>query len=688
MEETEIDANDIISLVQQARKANATLSRNDLAWQLGVADELDFVQGIYKAYKRTKDNSLMEIRTNDGGSSLIDSATPMMQSLDGDYGELGNAASVTSRKMQESLNTASESASQVDKILTGCAEGTANIFDYLKGQGRAKDINNEASQLQDRLRRLVTDYGTLVELIRTLSGDFVMLRNQVEVTYRKFAAILVDVYGERVKQIQPELFDFDSIQFLDAEQMLQGILEGLDNIIGQSETTAKTIGSSFRSTADSVINRFSRSKDTTKSVILGALDAFDHYSTAASMTNELERSYSALRESVAKSVGDIETDILRIGQMGATLNSVFIPHALLLCRYANDLMDEELRKLIDAMYGQPEASKLNERRNELLSDYLALHLSIADHLANARICKGNAEQLVPQIDELRAKFDADNARWTEGDRDFNEGYAKRLKERIDKIYRVEAQCGISFNAGADHEKMAGKDMAKLDETRRMLAENSSQMAGQLTLSDANYATLARHLADILRLLMQAKSILQSGFGDDLLAPSFLQPAVTLPELSAKMQDRISNFISEQTAELKVETASQVIEGPDGRQTPRELTQKELDEAEIDSRTNQSLDNAAELIRSSVILSYQLAKEQLAVEDYKRQMALNRQKFASAMAKVGNRAALIRTAAHKAGTAADSKAIKDALLLLTDIDPETVSDEKMVSFVKGNGTITI
>lgn len=203
MEKTGIDANDIISLVQQARKANATLSRNDLAWQLGVADELDFVQGIYKAYKRTKDNALMAIRTNDGGSSLIDSATPMMQALDGDYGELVNAASVTSRKMEESLNTATESASQVDKILTGCAEGTANIFDYLKGQGRAKDINNEASQLQDRLRRLVTDYGTLVELIRTLSGDFVMLRNQVEVTYRKFAAILVDVYGERVKQIDP-----------------------------------------------------------------------------------------------------------------------------------------------------------------------------------------------------------------------------------------------------------------------------------------------------------------------------------------------------------------------------------------------------------------------------------------------------------------------------------------------------
>lgn len=148
-----------------------------------------------------------------------------------------------------------------------------------------------------------------------------------------------------------------------------------------------------------------------------------------------------------------------------------------------------------------------------------------------------------------------------------------------------------------------------------------------------------------------------------------------------MQDRISNFISEQTAELKVETASPMIEGADGQLTPRELTQKELDEAEIDSRTNQSLDNAAELIRSSVILSYQLAKEQLAVEGYKRQMALNRQKFASAMAKVGDRAALIRTVA-------DDKAIKDALLLLTDIDPETVSDEKMTSFVKGNGTITI
>lgn len=687
-ENKEIDPGEIVNIARQAAKEYNFFTRNDLAWQLGVPDDVNLMRGIFKAYEQTKDPSLRKLAANDGEANLMETATPMMLAESGDLAKLGEEAAHGSQLVKGGVDAASKSFSKVQGILENGVAGSSGLGDFLMGQGRAVDIQNEAAQLQDGFRGLVADYTSLVDQIRSLSGDFVLLRGQVEVTYRKFAAILIDVYGDRVRQIEPALFDFDAIEYLDTDQMLQEVLAGLDNIVSSGGAAIQAIGDSFRNTANTALNRMAKSKDTGTAIGMGLFDAFDHYSKAATVTNELERDYSRLREKVCKRVGDIGSDAMRIEQMRATLDSVFIPHALLLCRYADRLMDKEFARLLDTMYGQPAAAKLREDRDELLRSYLSLQYSIADHIVNADLCRRDGASILPVVDELQARLDADNEKWTGGDSEYNANYAKTLKKRATKLYKAKAQMEIRLNAGAEHDQMATQDLKRLDDVRAKLAANSSQMSGKATLSDADYAAMGRHLADILRLLKQAKDILQSGFGEDMLHPALLTEAVTLPELSGEMQAKIHGFITKKVDSLKTQPPTEMIEGPDGQPEPRELTPEEQSDAEMDARMNEALDSAAALIHSSVMLGYQLAKEQVTISDYKRQMAANRALFEKAMGSVNDRAALIGAVARKAAESDDDKTVKDALLLLTDIDPETVSDEKMTDFVKGNGTITI
>lgn len=691
MAKKEISTDDIVSIARQAGNVYNFFTRNDMAWQLEVPDDSELVRSIHKAYELTKDPALKKLVSNDGIANLMDNTMALILAEDGKFSDLNEIASITSLEVKDKVKAVTKSINKVNSIIKNGGNGDSDFSDFLKGQVRAKDIKSDAMQLQQDSQVLVEGYTNLVDQIRALSDDFVLLRNQVEVTYRKFASILIDVYGDRVQQIQPELFDFNSIEYLDSEHMLQDILMGLENIIGAGDSTVQAIGDSFSNTTRTISDNFLNTKDTSTAIGMSLFDAFDHYSKAATMTNEFERSYSVFRQNLSKTVGDIGSDTMRISRIGSTINSVFIPHALLFIRYANGLMDKEFCKLLDSMYGQPATAELKAKRDELLKSYLELQNSISDHEVNADLCRRNSNSVIPEVQKLQAKLDTDKAgfKGADGDEEFNKGYIDRLKRRAHELYQAMAQMNIYRGAENQHYQMAESDRKKLAKTKRLLAENASQMTGKLSITEADYATMARHLRDIICLLKQAKDILQSGFGDDLVKPAYLTEAVTMPEISAEMEGKINNFIHQKFATLNGEPSQpEMIEGPDGQLVARELTPEEQSEAEMDARMGAALESAAELVHSSVMLGYQLAREQVAIADYKRQMAANKALFEAEMEKVNNRAALIEAVTRKAAEAGDDKTVKDAILLLTEIDPESVSDEKMIDFVKGNGTITI
>ena len=56
------------------------------------------------------------------------------------------------------------------------------------------------------------------------------MRGQICTLYRQYAMTLTDAFGDSIKAISPDLFDFDSIEWLDVQGMLQNVKLDYDRI--------------------------------------------------------------------------------------------------------------------------------------------------------------------------------------------------------------------------------------------------------------------------------------------------------------------------------------------------------------------------------------------------------------------------------------------------------------------------
>ena len=68
---------------------------------------------------------------------------------------------------------------------------------------------------------MVGTYHEGEDTVRRNIADFTTLRTDIGTTYQEFAMQLIDIYGDNIKAVAPNLFDFNQVQFLDVDSMLK-----------------------------------------------------------------------------------------------------------------------------------------------------------------------------------------------------------------------------------------------------------------------------------------------------------------------------------------------------------------------------------------------------------------------------------------------------------------------------------
>lgn len=92
---------------------------------------------------------------------------------------------------------------------------------------------------------MIETYNNAKHQVKSIIADFVSLRTQICDVYRKFSSLLIDTLGDGIKAKHPDLFDFDSIEWLDVKGMMKNVKLDYDMISEKCQVLISSIQEDF-----------------------------------------------------------------------------------------------------------------------------------------------------------------------------------------------------------------------------------------------------------------------------------------------------------------------------------------------------------------------------------------------------------------------------------------------------------
>ena len=181
-----------------------------------------------------------------------------------------------------------------------------DLLGTIVGTKGVTEVRKETSALFDCYSQLIGNYDGARDSVKVLIADFVTLRSHVCDIYRRYALVLIDAFGDSVKAIAPQLFDFDSIEWLDTQQMTQQMLQNVkldyDQITEHCSILMSSISESFSQSLKQASNSYRSAGSKQAGLLLAGLNMVSHYIDASSRTTELKGELLTLKNSVKHDV--------------------------------------------------------------------------------------------------------------------------------------------------------------------------------------------------------------------------------------------------------------------------------------------------------------------------------------------------------------------------------------------------
>jgi hypothetical protein len=697
METKEIN-NKISELAQKLQASNSQMTRSDLAWELkdfGInSDSPEISRLVWDCYQQTGDKAIAECFINNSHSNTIIEEYRIPALLDA--GQNGDIFGHIDSRLKQSNDILSALSNLVDDDTKMKLIDTASsVIGTLSGTEAITRIQGEAQQVFAKYSQLADAYTNAKDSIRTLTGDFSELRQSTAETFRKYALALTDIFGDRIKATMPEMFDFDSIQFLDIDAMVKSVQLGYNSIYGKCGELAGEVSESFSKTISRSATQFGAQSDKTVGLIVAGLNMVAHYIKTGQYSASLRRDLAELRASIAHDVATIRTDEIRLVEIYKTLNDVFIPKAELFAKSAPQVFDEDFENLTNAIYSTPEARSMKVERDGILSKMRSLERRIYDAKMSLNYYKGHVSDSQQTLESLKEQYEKAKSTKPEPPSSignvFSLGNAKKNYNR--EIYEWSQNCqplistyeSLIIDVKVDSDEIESQTKileectAEYEQLKRRQQQLSDSLSAIVTSSPKIRTRVAAHLDDIIKLLHLAKEISSSKL-DQRLVETIKVSRYKDIELPENLSKALSEFKEKITNDIKFTT--QDAHNITSKGTPQEVVDK------IAADGNDALQKGIEICNQLAQLETMKLNYKLSEEHYNKEFEKIKGIFAENIAKLDNQAEIIREIARKINTAENNSELKKGLISLLDNQNAGFSDADWDDFIAGKKTIEI
>lgn len=712
----------IKSIADELCSDGKTFLRADLAYELkkyGVAGDSSEVGSlVYDAYCFYGNDSNISLAfvTNNARTTIV-ADYKLNHCLE--QGDMADALAIAENELQATENSLDKLQDMIALNLgAALAKGSSKAADWLTGTSGVKEVRGKASVMFDRYAKLVEAYRYACDSVRANISDFTSLRSDIEATYREYALRLIDLYGDSIKMVSPELFDFNQVEFLDVDQMLRQIELEYSKIQDKCGVLIAEIADSFRTSLQGSMTAYRSAAGSSKTLglAMAGLGMLDHYMVSSEKANRLRGDLQQLQTSVKHDATRIKADMGRLTVIYKTLNDIVIPKSNVYLRFASQLMDSDFRSMTDALYGEASVRPLEEERRELLRQMRSAEMEMNDHLQNIDVYQSLVGELTTTLEAKRPSYQ--DAKRRKPSKPFfllnwlTLGTARRNYYR--NYSEWDAVCtplirefdNMQVDLKLDREELLShQEAAKATKSEHArLDAVSREIRSKVVCSDELKLKMLTHLRDVVAMLKLGREIAESRLDEKLLHSVDIADFKETAKLPADVEQNLSEFTNLLADHLHADRRMAVrlldgveqvagdvdnrLYGPTSRQEaqPPTYIDEELDM--VEAKAEEVLQRGVALLDSVAQLKLQQLNGRIAAAAYDEQLDHYKEIFKGYLDRIDDKSAYLRQVFRRINLADNEEERKQAMEMLSDISGYTLSMQDFSDFMNGNKQIEL
>ena len=714
----------IKTIADELCKENKTYLRADLAFELkkyGIAsDSSEVSKLVFDAYRYFHDNGNIAIAfvSNNSRTTLV-AEYKLNDSLE--QGNKEEALKIAETELALSSSALEQLKEQVELNLNlVLAKGTSKMADIVMGTNGVKDVRSKASTMFDKYTKMVEAYHYAEDSVRGNIEDFTSLRSDIGTVYRDYALKLIDIYGDSIKMVSPDLFDFKRIEWLDVDEMLKYVELEYNKLTEKCAALIGEISVSFRTSFQGSLQAYKSLSNGNKSLglAMAGLTMLEHYMGASERANRLKSDLSVFQMSVKHDATRIKADMGRLLVICKTLNDVVIPKANVFLRYGEKLLVSDLKAILDVLYADETIRPLEEQRKCLFQQMKALDIEMNDHLQNIDVYTSLINDITATLESKQGSYMEAKAK--KPSKPFflvnwitfgmaNKNYYRDFAEwnavcfplvREYESYQVDLKLDKEELESHREEQIRIKnEYAKLSSE---LDKVSKEIRSKIVCSDDLKLKMLKHLRDMVAMLKLGREIMESKIDEKLVHTVDIPDYREAAKLSADVEQNLSLFSGMLADNLHADKDMaknlldgveaytkdhKKIEGKTAQQNkPAEYSEEDL--AQLTGAMEQSLQKGIALFDSFAKLKAQQLSGSLASAAYNKELKKHADEFKREMAKIDNKSAYLREVFKRINLAGSEVERKQAMELMSDLSGFSLSEQEFTEFINGKKQIEL
>ena len=671
-------------------KEGGVYTRADLAFDLEAygfgRDSMALNILVWEAYKYYKDDKVIRrvFMDNRNLDSLADlgGMEDMMDNRD---------TEALFPVLYDRLQRGEDSLDALNSSVSGAAGGgntsvSTGLMNAVVGTKGVTAVQQQASDIFSRYSSMIGSYHDARNVVSSLISDFTMLRAGICDIYRRYSAMLVDVFGESIKTVDPKLFDFDRMEWLDTHGMMQNVKLEYDKVVDKCKLLVGSISDSFRQSLGQSAGAYRAAGGRSTGLVVAGLNMFMHYAGAAQKTAELEQDLLRLKNIVKHDVTVIKGDMSRLTVIYKTMNDVFVPSSNAFFKDAGRVISSEWVQLEQVLYGRSEARKLKRERDEILQEMKELEVEMTDETSliefySQRIAENQAvlESVKPQYDTAMAtrpsrpsglanvlslgssgkKYNRDIYEWDQNSRPV-----------IDRYNDVVPDIKLDTDEHRQLKSSFEKNRMKYRKLRSRLSRINASMLKEVSADRDVQMSLLPHVESIIRLLRLGRQIAESGLDEKLMKKvSVKDISIDLPE---DVRENVHTFVDAFREGLVADATC----GDDP------------DVAMVGKAEDGAVQAALGIVQSYMDLALMEKQSAIATEEYDKELSRLQKSFRRYLPALDRQAERLLESLRKINTAENHEELKAGLLSLAGEDSSVFQGNDWDEFLKGNKTIEL
>jgi hypothetical protein len=687
-------------------RQKSTLTRADLAYDLNsqgcqCTDDMHLSEMVYRAYIHyNRDNNIYKsFLSNEGAISLVEQYK-LNAHLDDN--QLNEALTLLEKDLSVAKAELNEAEKSIDTVLQlEILKAAGGVLKELEGTQQLNEIKEKGAALMQNYGKMINSYQSAEMQVKTDIKDFVDLRGNINFTLRKYAGALIDIFGDSIKMVDPNLFDFDRVKWLDVKAM-QSQTELQFNQLDQNCTLlVNEVADHFNKTLNQLPVWMNSSKvlgpknGIYGTLVVGAISYLNHFMQAQDKSIRMERELLKLKESIIKDRTQVKSDLYRLAKIHKTLNDLYIPKASAYLRLSEEVLSADLNELMNSFYNG-ECEQLKRERDEILNRMKELERSINDHNDNLALFNGQMKDWSSLLDSQKSNYEEAKSKKPEEPNFISkiftgEKYKRKLHEwmvtngeLVGAYEEMLVDVELTKENIATHKDQIEKEKVEYESLSKKLKELNAKIAQKLSATPEQKLAVLKKLKDLLSLLHAGKNVVESRLDDSLLEVAQIPNPEQANKLPQEILAKYEGFCNKIVNEIRAggtEVADDLLK-EFGIEKESETAQK------VTETSQQVMSKVADLLQNASYLQSEQMRSQLTEEVYRKELEKLQEEFKKSMDCISDQSKVLLEALQKANTATNKSDLRQALIEISGQSDFQLSESDFDAMLRGEKTIEI